>query len=71
MYLYPADTFGGYVVYKLKFCTICNLYKECVQVATCTRLAGQVVTCTEFDYQINPTCTILLYKLDLKRMLFK
>ena len=57
--------------YKLRFCTSCNLYKQFVQVATRTRLAVQVVTCTEFHYQINPTCTILLYKLDLKRILVK
>ena len=54
-------------MYKLIFCTSCNLYKKPVQVATCTRLAVHVVTCTEFHYQIIPTCTILLYKLDLKR----
>ena len=42
-----------------------SLYKlQLVQVATRTRLAVQVVTCTEFHHQINPTCTILLYKLD-------
>ena len=59
-------------MYKLRFCTSCNLYQmlvQFVQVATRTRLAVQVVTCTEFHYQINPTCTIVLYKLDLKRIL--
>ena len=66
-----------YVMYKLRFlyklqliqraCTSCNLYKQFVQVATHTRLAVQVVTCTEFHHQINPTCTILLYKLDVKK----
>ena len=45
-----------------KACTSCNLYKQFVQVATRTKLAG-----TEFHLQINPTCTILLYKLDLKK----
>ena len=54
-----------------KACTSCNLYKQFVQVATCKRLAVQVVPCTEFHHQINPTCTILLYKLDLKRNLVK
>ena len=34
-------------MYKLRFCTSCNLHKEPVQVATDTRLAVQVVTCTE------------------------
>ena len=44
------------------------MYKlQLVQAATHTRLAVQVVTCTEFQYQIIPTCTILLYKLDLRR----
>ena len=42
-----------YVMYKLRFCTSCNLYKQFVQVATCTRLAVQVVTCTEFHPQIK------------------
>ena len=63
------------ILYKLqlvqKACTSCNLYKQFVQVATHTRLAVQVVTCTEFHYQINLTCIILLYKLDLKRILVK
>ena len=63
------------ILYKLqlvqKACTSCNLYKQFAQVATHTRLAVQAVTCTEFHYQINPTCTILLYKLDLKRILVK
>ena len=48
-------------------CTSCNLYKQFVQVATRTRLAVQVVTCTEFHYQIDPTCKILLYKLELNK----
>ena len=60
------------ILYKLqlvqKACTSCNLYKQFVQVATRTRLAVQVVTCTEFHHQINPTCTVLLYKLDLKEI---
>ena len=63
------------IFYKLqlaqKACTSCNLYKQFVQVATHIGLAVQVVTCTEFHYQINPTCTILLYKLDLKRIWVK
>ena len=43
-----------------------------VQVAaTCTRLAVQVVTCTEFNHQIISTCTTVLYKLDFKRTLVK
>ena len=66
-------------MYNLRFCTSCNFYKQfvqvatrtrlAVQVATRTRLAVQVVTCIEFHYQISPTCTIPLYKLDLKRSL--
>ena len=44
-----------YVMYKLRFCTSCNLYKQFVQVATRTRLAVQVVTCTEFHHLIIPT----------------
>ena len=63
------------ILYKLQLvhraCTSCNLYKQFVQVATRTRLAVQVVTCTEFHYQIIPICTILLHKLDLKRVLVK
>ena len=49
-----------------------SLYKlQLVQVAICTRWAVQVLTCTKFHQQINPTCTILLDKLDLKRVLVK
>ena len=63
------------ILYKLqlvqKACTSCNLYKQFVQVATRTRLTVQVLTCMEFHYEIIPTCTILLYKLDLKRSLVK
>ena len=63
------------ILYKLQLvqraCTGCNLYKQFVQVATRTRLAVQAITCTEFHYQINPTCTILWYKLDLKGILVK
>ena len=63
------------ILYKLQLvqraCTSCSLYKQFVQVTTHTRLAVQVVTCTEFHHQIIPTCTILLYKLDLKRILVK
>ena len=62
-------------LYKLQLvqraCTSCNLYNHFVQVITHTRLAVQVVTCTEFHHKINPTCTILLYRLDLKGILFK
>ena len=32
----------------VKFCASCNLYKQFVQVPTCTRLAVQVVTCFFF-----------------------
>ena len=57
-----------YVMYKFQLvqrvCTGCNLYKQFVQVATRTRLAVQVATCTEFHRQIIPT-------LDLKRILVK
>ena len=60
-----------YIMYKLRFCTSCNLYKQFVQVATRTTLAVQVVICTEFQHQIISTCTILLYKLDFKRVLVK
>ena len=56
-----------YVMYKLRFCASSNLYKMPVQVATRTRMAVQVVPCTEFHHQIIPTCTILLYKLDLQK----
>ena len=66
------------IFYKLQFVQFivreyitCNLYKQFVQVATCARLAVQVATCTEFYLQINLTCTILLYKLDLRRILIK
>ena len=59
-------------LYKLqlvqKACTSCNLYKQFVQVANRTRLSVQVVTCKEFHYQINPTCTMLLYKLNLLKL---
>ena len=48
---------------KKKQETIDNLYKQFVQVATHTRLAVPL--------RINPTCSILLYKLDLKRILVK
>ena len=52
-------------------CTSCNLYKQFVQVATRTRLAVQVVTCTEFRHQIISTYTTVLYKMDSKRTLVK
>ena len=58
-------------MYKLRFCTSCNLYKKPVQVAARTRLAVQVVTCTEFHHQIISTVTTVLYKLDFKRTLVK
>ena len=48
-----------------------NLHKQFVQVATCTRLSVQVVTCSEFHHDIKTTCTILLFMLDLKRILVK
>ena len=46
-------------------------YKLFVQVAIRTRLAVQVVTCKEFHHKIIPTCTIVLCKLHLKRILVK
>ena len=63
-------------LYKLhvvqRACTSCKLYKQFAQVATCTRLAVQVVTCMYIiSPSNNPTSTILLYKVDLKRILFK
>ena len=58
-------------MYNLRFCTSYNLYNQFVQVATRTRLAVEVVTCTEFHHQIIPTCTILLYMLGLKAILVK
>ena len=75
--LYKISTCYSYVIinihvmYKLRFCTSCNLYKQFVQVATRTKLAVQVATCTEFHYQKNPTWTILFYTLALKRILVK
>ena len=52
------------VMYKLRFCTSCNLYNSAVQVA----LAVQVTTCTEFDSEIISSSTRGLYKLDLMIM---
>ena len=69
--LFPEFKSKNNIMYKLRFCISCTFYKHLTQVTSRTRLAIQVVTCTEFQDQINPTCTILLYKFDLKRILVK
>ena len=58
------------ILYKLqivpKACTSCNLYKQFIQVATRTKLAVQIVTCTEFYYQktqlVQCCCTSWILK---------
>ena len=55
------DHFAIFDDYIYMLCTSCNLYKKP------SSLYKFVQVATEFHHQINPTCTILLYKLDLKR----
>ena len=62
------------ILYKLQLvpraCTSYKSYKQVVQVATHTRFGVQVVTYAEFHHDKIPTCTILLYQLDLKTIIY-
>ena len=42
-----------YVMYKMRFCTSCNLYKEPVQVATCTRSLYKLQLVQDWLYKLQ------------------
>ena len=67
IYVRSDKTCGSYICYV----QVEILYKLQFVQAYCTRLALQVLTCTEFRHQIISTCTTVLYKLDFKRTLVK
>ena len=54
-----------YVLYKLRFCTSCNLYKKSVQVATCTNSLYMLQLVRIDLYKLQHVHILDLYKLQL------
>ena len=53
------------VMYKLRFCTSCNLYKKSVQVATCTNSLYKLQLVWVDLYKLQLAQILDLYKLQL------
>ena len=54
-----------YVMYKLRFCNSCNLYKKSVQVATCTNSIYKLQLVQVELYKLQHVQISNLYKLQL------
>ena len=52
-------------MYKLRFCASCNLYKKCVQVATCTNSLYKLQLVQVHLYKLQHVQILDLYKLQL------
>ena len=52
-------------MYKLRFCTSCNLYKKSVQVATCTKSLYKLQLVQVDLYKLQHVQILDLYKLRL------
>ena len=59
------STVHVYVIYKLRFCTSCNLYKKSVQVATCTNSLYKSQLVQVDLYKLQHVQNWNLYKLQL------